>query len=46
MNKGGKFLTKLWCCVDEGVSQDDLVLAFETSTKKLFMVATLHHQVG
>ena len=27
MNKGCKFLTKLWCCVGGGVLQDNLVLS-------------------
>ena len=29
MNKGGKFLKKLWCCLGGRVYQDNLVLSIE-----------------
>ena len=27
--KGGKFLEKLWCCIGEGVEQDNQILSTE-----------------
>ena len=33
MNKGGKFLKKLWCCVGGRVKQGNLVLSTELITE-------------